>query len=289
MMRHLILSAFVGIMLSLVAIQANAADTLRLATTTSTYETGLLESILPPFEKRHHVTVHCISVGTGKAMKLGENGDVDLILVHARAAEDKFIDDGYGVNRRDVMYNDFVILGPKEDPAGIAGTTNAIAALKKIPETGQVFVSRGDDSGTHKKEMALWKQLTIKPEGSWYLEAGQGMSATLRMADEKNAYVLVDRATYAFNSKSLRLKLLVQGDTALLNHYGVIAIDPKRHKHAKYQSAMALIAWLTSPECQEMIGEFAPTGLKLFTPDTTGPDLTSMQTTHARSPSTDSQ
>jgi tungstate transport system substrate-binding protein len=263
--------AIMVIAILVIPLTSRSADTLRLATTTSTYETGLLEVILPPFEKKHNVTVHCISVGTGKALKLGENGDVDLILVHARAAEDKFIENGYGVNRRDVMYNDFVILGPKKDPAGIKGTTNATAALGRMAEGQQTFVSRGDDSGTHKKEQSFWSKLGLTPKGSWYLEAGQGMSATLRMADEKNAYVLVDRATYAFNQKSLRLDVMVQGDKDLLNYYGVIAIDPKKHKHAKYELAMSLIAWLTSPQCQKMIGEFAPTGLKLFTPDTTGP------------------
>jgi tungstate transport system substrate-binding protein len=239
---------------------------LRLATTTSTYETGLLDTIFPPFEKKHNVKIHIISVGTGKAIKIAENGDVDIILVHAREAEDKFVADGYGVNRRDVMYNDFVILGPEDDPAGISGLKDAKAALGRIADGKQPFVSRGDDSGTDKKEKSLWAELGQQPEGEWYLEAGQGMSATLRMADEKNAYVLVDRATYLSNKDKLRLKLLVEGDKDLLNPYGIIPVSPYKHEHVKYESAMALVAWITSPKCQQMIGAYKKMDAQLFHP-----------------------
>ena len=242
-------------------------DVLRLATTTSTYETGLLDHIIPPFEKKHGATVHVISVGTGKAITLGENGDVDVILVHARDAEDKFVADGYGVNRRDVMYNDFVILGPKTDPAGIRGLKDAARALKQVGEQQGTFVSRGDNSGTHKKEKRLWEATGITPTGTWYLEAGQGMSATLRMADEKDAYVMVDRATYSSNRETLRLELLVEGDTALFNPYGIIPVSPTRHTHAKYELAMALVAWMTSPACQEMIGTYTKQGKQLYVPN----------------------
>ncbi|MFH1319005.1 MAG: substrate-binding domain-containing protein, partial [Candidatus Omnitrophota bacterium] len=189
-LRLLILSIFLSI--TVFANFALAQETLRLATTTSTYETGLLDYIFPQFEKKHDVKIHIISVGTGKAMKLGENGDVDVILVHARAAEDKFVTDGFGVNRRDVMYNDFVILGPQEDPAKITGLNDAKKALKLIYNNKQMFISRGDDSGTHKKERYLWSKTGITPGPSQYLETGQGMSATLRVADEKNAYVMLD-------------------------------------------------------------------------------------------------
>jgi len=246
------------------------APVLRLATTTSTYETGLLDRILPPFEARHGVTVHAISVGTGKAMEIARGGDVDVILVHARAAEDRFVAEGYGVNRRDVMYNDFLILGPQADPAGIGGTADAAQALAGIMAAEQPFVSRGDDSGTHKKERRLWAATRSTPGGSWYLEAGQGMSATLRMADEKDAYVLVDRATYLFQSESLRLRRLVEGDPQLLNRYGIIAVSPYRHAHARYELAMALIAWITSPECQDLIGQFELQGQQLFHPSAGG-------------------
>jgi len=245
----------------------SAEEILRLATTTSTYETGLLDVILPPFEKEHGLKVHIISVGTGKAIKHGKNGDVDVILVHARKAEDQFVHDGYGVNRRDVMYNDFVILGPENDPAEIAGSKDATDALKRILETESVFVSRGDDSGTHKKEKMLWKAAGLSPVGHGYLEAGQGMSATLRMADEKNGYVMVDRATYLFSKEHLRLKIMVEGDQILFNPYGVIAVSPYKHSHVKYKSAMALIAWLTSPECQKMIRSYQRMGQQLYIPD----------------------
>lgn len=252
---------------------AGAAEpqVLRLATTTSTYETGLLDAILPPFETRHHLKVHIISVGTGKAIKTAENGDVDVILVHARDAEDAFVSDGYGVNRRDVMYNDFVFMGPEDDPAGIAGLKDAKEALRRISLQDRPFVSRGDDSGTHKKEKLLWSKLGIAPQGEWYLEAGQGMSATLRMADEKNAYVLVDRATFLFNRNSLRIKLLVEGDKDLFNPYGIIPVSPYRHKHVKYEQAMALVTWLTSLECQNIIGAYQREGAQLYHPNAANP------------------
>jgi len=244
---------------------------LRLATTTSTYETGLLDRILPPFEKKHNVKVHIISVGTGKAIKIAENGDVDVILVHARKAEDKFVAEGYGVNRRDVMYNDFILMGPADDSAGIAGTKDAKAAFARIADGSHTFVSRGDDSGTHKKEESLWAKLDMEPNGSWYLEAGQGMSATLRMADEKNAYVMVDRATYLFNRDKLRLKLLVEGDKDLFNPYGIIPVSPYKYKHVKYELAMALVAWMTAPECQRMVGEYKKMGQQLYYPNAAEP------------------
>ena len=240
---------------------------LKLATTTSTYETGLLDYLLKPFNQKYNVEVHIISVGTGKAMKIGENGDVDLILVHARKAEEKFIKKGYGVNRRDVMYNDFVIIGPKNDPAKISGSKNVSEALKKISKQKALFISRGDDSGTHKKEISLWNATGLTPfkgKNSWYLESGQGMSATLRIADQKKGYVLIDRGTFIFNEKKTRLRLHVQGDKKLYNPYGVIAVNPFRHNHVKYELSMLLIAWLTSPDGQQMIDKFRVNGKKLF-------------------------
>lgn len=244
---------------------------LKLATTTSTYETGLLDHILPPFEKEHDCKVHVISVGTGKAIKIAENGDVDIVMVHAREAEERFLAQGHGVNRRDVMYNDFLILGPEHDPAGVRGLPAAAQALAKILETEQTFVSRGDDSGTHKKERLLWRKTGLEPAGAWYLEAGQGMSATLRVADEKHAYVMLDRATYLANRDGIRLRKLVEGDADLFNPYGVIAVSPYRHAHVDYESAMALIAWLTSPECQEMIRQYERHGEQLYHPNAAKP------------------
>jgi tungstate transport system substrate-binding protein len=256
---------------SATALQSAENRTLRLATTTSTYETGLLDHVFPPFEKKHNVKVHIISVGTGKAIKIAENGDVDVILVHARKAEDAFVSKGYGINRRDVMYNDFVFLGPGNDPAGIAGLKDAKEALKRIADRKSTFVSRGDDSGTHKKEQYLWSRLNHKPGGNWYLEAGQGMSATLRMADEKNAYVIVDRATYLSAQDKLRLGLLVEGDRDLFNPYGIIPVNPYKHKHVKYELAMALVAWMTSPQCQQMIAGYEKEGQRLYHPNAAEP------------------
>ena len=254
----------VFLLVTLLAGVVCAEETLRLATTTSTYETGLLDKLLPPFEKAQKVKVHVISVGTGKAIKLGENGDVDVILVHAREAEDKFVNGGFGLNRRDVMYNDFVIVGPKSDPAKVSGVKDVKTALRKIYEKQHAFVSRGDDSGTHKKEKSLWAKLGLVPGGRWYLEVGQGMSAALRIADEKNGYVLVDRGTYLAQSDKLELKVLVEGGRDLVNPYGVIPVSPYRHKHAKYALATRLVAWLTSAECQKMISEFRKNGQQLF-------------------------
>jgi len=237
-----------------------AEEVLRLATTTSIYETGLLDYLLPPFEIKHDVKVHIISVGTGKAIKLGENGDVDVILVHAKKAEDKFVADGFGLNRQEVMYNDFIIIGPKDDPAKIAGLKDTPEALQRIYDCRQTFASRGDNSGTHQKEKYLWSKIGLKPAGAWYLETGQGMSATLLLADEKNAYILLDHATYLSHKDNLRLKKLVEGDKDLFNPYGVIAVSSSKHP----QLALALITWLTSPECQKMINNYKKKGEQLF-------------------------
>jgi len=269
MRRDVRILPFLCLFAALASRQVSAADSsrvLRLATTTSTYETGLLDRILPPFEKQQDAKVHVISVGTGKAMALARAGDVDVILVHARAAEERFVRDGYGIHRRDVMANDFVIAGPKEDPAKIRGLSDAGMALRRIAGAGSLFVSRGDDSGTHKKEMRLWAVAKIKPKGAWYIEAGQGMGSTLTLADEKNAYVLVDRASHISNRRRLRLQVLAEGDPALLNSYGVIAVNPVKHPHAKIELADALIAWLVSPDCRKMIGAYKRHGVRLFEP-----------------------
>ncbi len=250
-------------------------ERMKLATTTSTVDTGLLDSILPPFEKRFNLKVDVISVGSGKAIALARNGDVDAILVHDPRAEEEFVRDGHGVNRRGVMYNDFVIIGPEKDPARIAGTHDAVAALKAIAEAKAPFVSRGDDSGTHQKEKALWKEAGLAPEGkttnppsgAWYMETGQGMGATLTIADEKKAYCLADRATYTAFSGKVNLLILCEGDRRLLNQYSVIAVSPARHPHVDYLHAMCLIGWLTSSEGQKMIGEFTKKGAALFHPN----------------------
>ena len=246
---------------------AIAAERIRMATTTSTDNSGLLEAILPPFEKMCGVTVDVIAVGTGKAIKLGETGNVDLILVHAPEAEEQFIAEGYGVNRRQVMHNDFVLLGPESDPAKIKGEKKSARAFQKIAQTGALFISRGDDSGTHKKEKSIWQEAGVEPNGAWYLEAGQGMGTVLQMTHEKGAYTISDRGTFLAYRSKLDLTIMSEGDPVLYNPYGVIAVNPARHPHVNYVKAMALIGWFTSPECQKIIAAFKKGGEVLFYPD----------------------
>ncbi|MFC1591361.1 substrate-binding domain-containing protein [Thermodesulfobacteriota bacterium] len=243
-------------------------ERLKMSTTTSTDNSGLLEALLPPFEKMCNVKVDVIAVGTGKALRLGENGDVDVVFVHARGAEDKFINDGFGVNRRDVMYNDFVIIGPADDPAKIQNAKTAAEALALIAKASAAFVSRGDDSGTHKKEKQIWAAAGITPQGDWYQEVGQGMGAVLKIADEKQAYVLADRGTYLAFTKKISLSALCESDPGLYNPYGIMAVNPARYPHAKYVKAMALIGWITSPEGQSIIRKFGKDtfGRPLFIP-----------------------
>lgn len=239
---------------------------LRLATTTSTENSGLLEVLLLPFEVKFGVKVDVIVVGTGKALKLGENGDVDVVLVHARAVEDKFIQEGYGVNRRDVMYNDFIILGPSDDPAEVKVEKNAVLVLKKIAERKVYFISRGDDSGTHKKEKILWQRAGIIPHDKWYMEVGQGMGAALQIAYEKQAYIFCDRGTFLAYKDKIDLIILFEGDPLLFNPYGIMAVNPALYPQVKYIKAMQLIAWITSVEGQKIIKEYKKGGEVLFHP-----------------------
>jgi tungstate transport system substrate-binding protein len=257
-----------------------------LATTTSTENSGLLAAILPDFEEKYGAEVEVIAVGTGQAIQLGENGDADLILVHARDREDAFVEAGYGVNRQDVMYNDFVIVGPPDDPAGGRGMTDVAAALTQIAGAQQPFISRGDDSGTHIKEQSLWQATSVplaevtsindpsksyvRPEGEWYQSIGQGMGATLTVANEQLGYTLSDRATYlARTLEGIDLEILVEGDSRLFNPYGVIAVNPELHPNVNAAGAEAFIDWMTAIETQQMISEFGVEqfGSPLFVPD----------------------
>jgi len=250
--------------------QAPAIQELILATTTSTQDSGLLDVLLPDFEKEFGVKVNVIAVGTGQAIKLGEDGNADVLLVHARAKEDAFMAAGHGVRREDVMYNDFVIVGPKSDPAGIKGMTAAAAASQKIADARAPFISRGDDSGTHTKEKSIWKAAGIEPAGDWYISAGQGMGAVLTMANEQLAYTLSDRATYlARTLEGIDLVILTEGDPLLFNPYGVIAVNPAKGPQIKADLANTFIDWLISLPTQEKVGQFgvAEFGAPLFTPD----------------------
>ncbi|MCK4575601.1 substrate-binding domain-containing protein [candidate division WOR-3 bacterium] len=265
---YFIFLLLLGVIFNPVSVSHAYADNVRIkmSTTTSTENSGLLYELLPPFEKMFNVKVDVIAVGTGKALKLGENGDVDIVFVHARKAEDKFVENGFGINRRDVMYNDFVIVGPVNDPGGIKGK-DAVESLKKIYANKATFTSRGDDSGTHKKEKLLWEIAGLKPEGEWYLETGQGMGATIQIADEKQAYTLVDRGTYIAYEDKVDLIILSEGDKRLFNPYGIIAVNPAKHPHVHYVYAMTLIGWVTSPEGQKIIGDFKKGGKALFHPN----------------------
>ena len=241
-----------------------------LATTTSTENSGLLDYILPVFEEEYKATVDVIAVGTGQAMEIGKAGDADVLMVHARALEDEFMAEGHGVRREDLMYNDFIIVGPSGDPAGITGMEQASTALDRLAQTEGTFISRGDESGTHVKENEIWSAAGIDPSGDWYISAGQGMGDVLTMADEEQAYTLSDRATYlARTLLGIDLVILVEGDPILFNPYGLIAVNPEKSPEIDARLADQLIDWLISVPAQTMIGEFgvAEFGMPLFTPD----------------------
>jgi len=245
-----------------------SARDLTLATTTSTDNSGLLRHLLPEFESAHGIKVRVVSVGTGKAIKLGENGDVDVILVHSRPDEDRFVAEGHGTNRRDVMFNDFVIVGPKDDAAGIRGNSDAIRAFGDIHEAQSMFISRGDESGTHKMEMRYWTQLGVSPHvSSGYRAAGRGMGEVLLMASELQGYTLTDRATYYAMKNKVDLELLVEGDKRMFNPYGVIAVNPARYPDINGEGATRFIEWITSPTGQQFIAAFRIDGRQVFFPN----------------------
>ncbi|MEA3543965.1 MAG: substrate-binding domain-containing protein [Thermodesulfobacteriota bacterium] len=243
---------------------AMALDHLRLATTTSTENSGLLANLLPPFEQTNNCKVDVIAVGTGKAIKLGETGDVDVILVHARSKEDKFVAAGFGVDRRDVMYNDFIIIGSTADPVGIKGEKDVAVAMAKIAAAGATFVSRGDDSGTHTKEKQLWAAAGVSPSGSWYLEAGRGMGEVIIMAGERLGYTLSDRGTYLALKEKTPLQIVVAGDARLFNPYGVIMVNPQRHAHVKADLGRKFLDYLTSQPARDLISSFRKGSEQLF-------------------------
>ncbi len=248
---------------------APANPTLILATTTSTQDSGLLDVLIPLFEKQSGYTVQTVAVGSGEAMKMGEEGNADVLLVHAPSSEVTFMEGGFGKDRMLVMHNDFIVVGPAEDSAKIKGL--AIKdAFKAIFDAGADFITRGDDSGTHKKELALWKSAELDPAGqAWYIETGQGMGASMIVASEKGAYILTDRATYLANKGNYQLEILVQGDPPLVNPYHVITVNPDKWSEANYEGAMAFAKFITDPATQKIIGEFGleKFGQPLFYPD----------------------
>ncbi len=260
-MRALIILWFLGSM-------AHAQErSMILASTTSTQNSGLLDVILPEFEAASGIHVYVVAVGTGQALRIARTGDADAILVHHRASEDAFLADGYGVGRVDVMYNDFVIIGPKDDPANIAGVTTAAQAFANIRLLQTQFVSRGDLSGTHLKELELWEDAAVQPDGPWYLEVGSGMGAALNLASGLNAYILSDRGTWVSFQNRADLELLFEGGPEMHNPYGYIRVNPQRFSHIKATESAELAAWLVSDEAQGLIAGYQLNGMHLFCPN----------------------
>ncbi|KJS18770.1 MAG: hypothetical protein VR72_21395 [Clostridiaceae bacterium BRH_c20a] len=244
-------------------------ESLVLATTTSTEDSGLLDILIPAFEKEYNTQVKVIAVGSGQAMEMGKKGDADALLVHSPAAEDQFMAEGWGKVRKDVMYNQFLIVGPASDPAGISGMADAVAALKKLAETNSKFISRADKSGTHSKELSIWKAAEVTPAGSWYIESGQGMGDTLMMAVEMNAYTLIDEATFlSFKNKTIGFQVVVEGDKLLFNPYGAIAVSPEKYPNIGFKAAEAFVNFIAEGEGQSIIADFGKEtyGKNLFTP-----------------------
>ena len=243
---------------------------IRCASTTSTQNSGLFDHLLPIVKEKTGIQVDVVAVGTGAALEIGKRGDADVVFVHAKSLELKAVQEGYFVDRHDVMYNDFVVIGPPNDPSGIKGLKSVTDAFRKIAENKAPFISRGDKSGTHTKERSIWNKAEIEPAGDWYMEVGQGMAKTQRIADEKRAYTLTDRGTWlaAKDADKLEMTVVLEGDPELFNQYGVMAVNPKKHEHVQYDAAMKFVNWLISPEGQQAIGSFKDkNGNQLFTPN----------------------
>jgi tungstate transport system substrate-binding protein len=262
--------------LAVIALAAAATPTLAedksiiVQSTTSTQNSGLYKHLLPIFEKKTGIKVHVVAVGTGQAIKNATNGDADVLLVHAKSAEEKFVKDGWGVKRFDLMYNDFVIVGPPNDPAKVGGMRDAKEALKKIAATRALFASRGDNSGTHKKELQLWKAAGVDPKkesGKWYRETGSGMGATLNTGVGMAAYVLTDRATWISYKNKGTYKIQVEGAKDLFNQYGVILVNPKKHQKVKVKEGQAFIDWVLGEDGQKAIADYQLNGQQLFFPN----------------------
>jgi tungstate transport system substrate-binding protein len=247
-------------------------ETLTLTTTTSTYDTGLLDEVNAAFQERFGAEVDAVAQGTGQALETASRGDSDVVMVHARSLEDEFMRNGYGINRRDLMFNDFVVVGPEDDPAGINGMSEVTNAFQTIADTESVFISRGDNSGTHTKELAIWEAAGVEPGGEWYRETGSGMGQVLNQANLTPGYTLSDRGTYLSQRSELDLVIHVQGPIEggpelLANPYGVIAVNPGVHENVNYDLAMAYIGFLTSREGQRIIEEYTVEGEQLFFPE----------------------
>jgi tungstate transport system substrate-binding protein len=262
---------FFAMLLTLVGTPAVAETRIRMASTTSTQNSGLFDYLLPLFEKKTGIKIDVVAVGTGASIEIGKRGDADVVFVHAKEQELRAVEEGFFVNRHDVMYNDFVIIGPKNDPAKINWLKSATDAFKAIAAAESLFISRGDKSGTHTKELSLWKKAGIEPAGQkWYLEVGQGMEKTQRIADEKRAYTLSDRGTWLATKDKDKLDMVIvfEGDPSLFNQYGVMAVNPEKHKHVKYKEAMEFVNWIISKDGQAAVAAFKDkNGNALFIPN----------------------
>lgn len=254
-------------MLAIATVAQAGERFITLASTTSTQNSGLYDYLLPIFTAKTGIKVRVVSVGTGQAIKIAQNGDADVLLVHHRLSEDAFVTQGYGIERRDVMYNDFVIVGPKSDPAGVSNQSNAGNGLASIQDTKALFISRGDESGTHKREIELWEQTGISPKGDWYREIGAGMGAALNMAASVDAYTLSDRGTWLSFGNKGNLDIVLSGDDTLFNPYGIILVNPALHPHVKIDMARIFSDWIVSDEAQIAIGAFAVQNMQLFCPN----------------------
>ncbi|MEH6632949.1 MAG: substrate-binding domain-containing protein [Halopseudomonas aestusnigri] len=266
---HLFLSTLL-LAFSLGTIKPAVAESIILASTTSTQNSGLFDHILPVFTKDTGITVNVVAVGTGAALKLARNGDADILMVHHKTSEETFVKDGFGVERFDLMHNDFVLVGPDNDPADIKNTKNIVNALKQIEKKQSPFLSRGDDSGTNKRELELWYEAGFDPKsisGGWYRETGSGMGATLNTAVAMQGYALTDRATWLSYKNKQNMKVLFEGDKRLFNQYGIIVVNPDKYPHIKIKAANRFVSWLLSPKGQSLIASYKVSGEQLFTPD----------------------
>lgn len=267
-LKTVIAAAFAVFTMLGASMDSQASDKfITVASTTSTANSGLFDAILPVFEKETGIQVRVVAVGTGKAIRLARSGDADVLFVHHKPSEEKFVADGMGIERFDVMYNDFVLVGPKSDPAGIKGASKAIEALQKIANAGAPFASRGDDSGTNKKERALWKAASVDPgtaSGDWYRETGSGMGATLNVASGMNAYAMTDRATWLKFKNKGDLTILTEGDPALFNQYGIILVNAAKHPHVKSALGQEFVDWVISDAGQTLINDYKIKGKQAF-------------------------
>lgn len=266
---HLIVSTL-ALAFSLGSIKYAIADSIILASTTSTQNSGLFDHILPAFTKESGITVNVVAVGTGAALKLARNGDADVLMVHHKTSEEKFVKDGFGVERFDLMHNDFVLVGPDSDPASIQSSQSVVAALQLIKKQKSPFLSRGDDSGTNKRELELWHETDFDPKsvsGGWYRETGSGMGATLNTAVAMQGYALTDRATWLSYKNKQNMKVLFERDKRLFNQYGIIVVNPEKYPHIKIKAANKFVSWLLSPKGQSLIASYKVAGQQLFSPD----------------------